>query len=108
MSSALTKLPQLTPAFKAVIQESARKIFGNMPVTNVRTGFKLLKRKPYGPMAVHYYPPDSERPFRDLLDDFSTEKEDRRVEALYRLKRRGKGPAKKGHGKRASKNKGKK
>jgi small subunit ribosomal protein S33 len=94
-----------TPAFKAAIDTASRRIFGNLPITNTRTGFKVLQRKPIGPLAINYYPADAERPFRNTLDDFATDLERRRVEALYRLKRRGKGPAKKGQGKRASKKK---
>ena len=40
-----------------------------------------------------------------MTDDFNTEIEERRMEALNRLKRRGKGPPKKGQGKRATKKK---
>lgn len=98
-------MTKFTPAFKAVIEESARKIFGNLPVVNYRTGNKFLKRKPLGPIAINYYPADPERPFRNIVKDFATDVEMRRADSLYRLKRRGKGPPKKGHGKRASKKK---
>mmetsp|Transcript_22357 Transcript_22357/g.37394 ORF Transcript_22357/g.37394 Transcript_22357/m.37394 type:complete len:103 (-) Transcript_22357:172-480(-) len=91
--------------FLHLIDESARKCFGNLPVVNYRTGFKYLRRKPIGPLAVNHYIPDMTRRFRDITDDFTTELEDRREDKLARLKRRGKGPPKKGHGKRASKKK---
>jgi small subunit ribosomal protein S33 len=96
---------RFSPAFLKVIDESARKCFGNLPIENYRTGFKYLRRKPLGPLMTSHYLPDTTRIFRDVTDDFNTEEEERREEKLARLKRRGKGPPKKGHGKRASKKK---
>ena len=94
-----------SPAVRALIAESARLTFGNLPVVNYRTGFKYLKQKPTGPMAVNYYVPDGARGFRQFAPDFLTEQEERRQDALVRLRRRGKGPTKKGEGKRAKKKK---
>ncbi len=101
----MSALKKLTPAFCKVIDEAARVAFGNLPIVNYRTGFKLLKKKPIGPILTNYYLPDVTRAFRDCTDDFTTDIEDRRKDALDRLKRRGKGPPKKGLGKRASKKK---
>jgi len=56
-------------------------------------------------MAVHYYIPDGAKGFRAFAPDFLTEQEERRQDALVRLRRRGKGPTKKGEGKRAKKKK---
>ena len=96
---------KFTPSFLAAINESSRICFGNLPIVNYRTGYKLLKQKPIGPLAINHYLPDMTRPFRNMTDDFNTEIEERRMEALNRLKRRGKGPPKKGQGKRATKKK---
>jgi hypothetical protein len=101
----MSTIRKLTPAFCAVIDEAARKAFGNLPIVNYRTGFKYLKNKPIGPLLVNHYMPDFEGMFRKRTEDFTTELEDRSVDRKYRLKTRGKGPPKKGHGKRASKKK---
>jgi hypothetical protein len=63
------------------------------------------RRRPIGPISINHYLPDYTRPFRDMTKDFNTEIEERRAEKLYNLKRRGKGPPKKGKGKRAQKKK---
>jgi len=94
-----------SPALRALIGESARAVFGNLPVVNYRTGFKYLKQKPTGPMAANYYIPDGAKGFRSVAADFLTEQEERRGDALVRLRRRGKGPTKKGEGKRSKKKK---
>ena len=93
----------IPPALKAIIAEASRQCFGHLPVVPYRTGSKLLRRKPIGPMAVNYYPEDLTRTFKLASPDFMTDLEERRVEALARLKRRGKGPPKKGQGKRSKK-----
>lgn len=101
----MSRLKALSPAFCAVINESARKIFGNLPIVNYRTGFKYLRHKPRGPIATSYYMDDNEAPFRAIQPGFKTEIEERRDLALKMLRRRGKGPPKKGQGKRAMKKK---
>lgn len=96
---------KFSPAFLSIIDESARKVFGNLPIQNFRTGFKYLKRKPLGDIMTKHYLTDQTRPIRDITEDFETDLEERRREKLDRLRFRGKGPPKKGHGKRASKKK---
>lgn len=96
---------KFTPAFGALVDETARKVFGNLPIVNYRTGFKLLKRKPIGDLVAKHYLPDPNRMFRRVSDNFDTEREEHRQDHLDRLRFRGKGPPKKGHGKRASKKK---
>jgi small subunit ribosomal protein S33 len=96
---------KFTPAIKALINETSRKCFGNLPIVNYRTGFKLLRRKPIGPLAVNYYVPDLTRHFKSISPEFQTDIEERRADALARLKRKGKGPPKKGQGKRSAKKK---
>jgi len=100
-----SKLNKLSPAFLKVIDEAARKVFGNLPIVNYRTGFKYLKRHPMGNYAVNHYIPDYTRGFRDVTEDFDTQLEENSRDRLARLKTRGKSPPKKGHGKRASKKK---
>ena len=96
---------RFSPEMTAIIRESARVCFDNLPIVNYRTGYKYLKQKPTGPMAAHYYVPDMAKGFRNVAPDFLTEQEERRQEALVRLRRRGKGPTKKGEGKRSKKKK---
>lgn len=45
----------ITPALKELITETSRKCFGNLPIVNYRTGFKILRQKPTGPLAVQHY-----------------------------------------------------
>ena len=96
---------KLSPAMKAIIADSARKVFGNRPVVPYRTGFKHLARRPVAPVASNYYVMDMTRSFKAVAKDYTSEIEERRTEALARLRRRGKGPPKKGQGKRASRKK---
>jgi len=93
----------LTPAFKAVIAESSRQVFGNLPVVPYRTGFKVLKQKPTGPLAVNHYIKDMNRGFKLAAAEFKTDLEERRLDQLARFRRRGKGPPKKGEGRRSKK-----
>jgi small subunit ribosomal protein S33 len=102
MSRALNKF---TPKFVAAIAESSRVIFGNLPVVNYRTGYKILQQKPIGPLVMSHYPVDISKPFRGMLDNYQTEAEQRRTNALNKLKRKGKGPPKKGQGRRAGRKK---
>jgi len=96
---------KITPKLKSIIAESARVCFGNLPVVNFRTGFKVLKQKPWGGIAEQYYMPDYRREFRALSTNFKTEEEERRHDQLIRFKRAGKSPPKKGEGKRSKKKK---
>lgn len=54
---------------------------------------------------TNYYVPDDTRNFKLTAPDYKTELEERRIDALDRLKRRGKSPPKKGQGKRSKKKK---
>ena len=98
---------RLTPAFRQAIKATADKVFGNLPVVTFRTGNKLLARKPLGPLAVNYYTEENhlDREFKRMDPMFKTDLEERRHLALDKLRRKGKGPPKKGQGKRASKGK---
>jgi small subunit ribosomal protein S33 len=102
---AANRLSKLSPSFMKAIDASANRIFGNLPIVPYRTGFKLLRQKPIGPLVTNHYLPDMERSFRDSTNDFDTEIEERRKDSLVFMRRRGKGPPKKGQGKRASRKK---
>ena len=91
---------RFSPLIREMIAESSRMCFDNLPVLPYRTGNKLLRRKPIGPMAVNYYLKDLTRSFKRFAPDFETDAQERRAESLFVRQRRGKGPPKKGQGKR--------
>jgi small subunit ribosomal protein S33 len=104
-------LPELPEDEVARLKEASIQIFGNLPQLNppLRTGNKVLRKKLVGPL----FDRPNDQPFEDVMrkefPDFLTEKEERRRAKLSYLRRRGKGPPKKGEGKRAMKaKKGKK
>jgi hypothetical protein len=97
-----TKPLKFSAEMLTAIKQASDKVFGNMPIVNRRTGFKLLKRKPFGPIAIHHYVPNFAPNFRKLDPTFKTEQEEQTAEKLVRLKRRGKTAPKKGQGKRHS------
>jgi small subunit ribosomal protein S33 len=101
----MTSIKRFTPEFLKLIDETSRKCFGFLPIVNHRTGYQFLKNKPLGPLMNNYYVPDNTRAFKLAAPDYMTEIEERRRDALDRLKRRGKGPPKKGQGKRSKKKK---
>ncbi len=90
------------------MKEKSRLIFGGQPWSPVSTGNKVLRRKLRGPLLEM----PNAKPFKDIIrkefPDFLDEKEERRAEKLIELKKRGKGPPKKGQGRRAAKRGGKK
>lgn len=96
-------LKRFTPAAKALIQETSRKIFGNLPIVNNRTGFKVLRKKPTGPLAVNHFPIETTNDFRKISPGYKTELEDRRQEKILRLRRAGNFIPKKGQGRRSKK-----
>ena len=97
----------IAPATGQPLSEIAAEIFGHVtdPVgPGQRSGRKILERKLRGPMYVNWYP---EPAAKNLENEFRlTEIQERRKEKLERLKLAGKGPPKKGSGKRAKKSKG--
>ena len=101
----MTSLKRFSPEFLKLIDETSRKCFGNLPIVPYRTGFKFLARKPIGPLVTNYYVPSDTRALKLLAPDYTTELEERRSDQLDRLKRRGKGPPKKGQGRRTKKKK---
>ena len=93
------------PAFKKAVSESARQVFDNLPIVNHRTGNKIWKAIPKGHIVDSYYHTDVTRYFRNFLPGFKTEEEEVASTSAFRKKRKGKGPPKKGEGKRAMKKK---
>jgi small subunit ribosomal protein S33 len=92
-------------AGSAELAECSRLVFGNAPVTHgVRSGRKLLRKKLIGPALVAWYPRSAES-LTKLDPNFRTAKQRRRALQLDKLKRRGKGPPKKGEGSKAMKGK---
>jgi len=114
---------KLSPAVKALIDESAKKIFKHMPVVAHRTGYsvimtnnvnvtvvllQILRPKLIGPLITNHYLPNIRKALKDIMPGCDTDYHTRRAIRLQKLKRRGKGPPKKGQGKRAMKLKAKK
>ena len=80
-----------TPKMITLIKQTGDDVFGNLPIVNHRTGMKLLKQKPTGPLAINHYPIDSTRQFKSVSPEFTTELEERRLEKARRLRKEGKG-----------------
>jgi small subunit ribosomal protein S33 len=86
------------------IQQIRRDIFGHAPVLNMRSGFQELK-KPYTGtyIARYYFDNHMDDVARKCVPGYTTDLQDRRATKLFNLRRRGKGPPKKGSGKRSKK-----
>ncbi len=89
-----------------VLADAAVKIFGTAATSNPhqRSIRKLLTAPLKGPMVARYYPKE----LRHNQHGYQDPRRLRQEEKLVRLKRHGKGPPKKGEGKRAKKAGGKK
>jgi small subunit ribosomal protein S33 len=83
------------------LTEAANRIFGNVVGNGLQSGRKVLSKALAGEKIAAWYP----TPMQKIDPRYDDPTEKRRVLKLERLKRRGKGPPKKGHGKRASKGK---
>ena len=83
------------------IAVTAARIFGHHIGNGLPSGRKVLRKRLLGPTFAAYYPESIAKLDALMVDPNET----RRVIKLERLKRRGKGPPKKGEGKRASKGK---
>ncbi|KAI3829453.1 hypothetical protein L1987_03577 [Smallanthus sonchifolius] len=82
------------------VTEARAKIFGHvLNPTGQRSAHKILRKKFIGEKVASWYPNDIEKEDPMVV----ARKEQERLSKLEMLKRRGKGPPKKGHGKRASK-----
>lgn len=87
------------------LKEASRRIFGNLPTGQQRNGNKILKRKLQGPLMGAYLQKPFQHVAQGIVNSWLGEEEQRRKEKLAWLRRRGKGPPKKGEGKRSSKRK---
>ncbi|KAL8160237.1 hypothetical protein V2J09_001774 [Rumex salicifolius] len=84
------------------VTEARARIFGHLlNPTAQRSAHKLLRKKLIGEKVAAWYPYDIKNDDPLLM----AEQEQERLNKLEMLKRRGKGPPKKGQGKRASKRK---
>ncbi|KAJ7529644.1 hypothetical protein O6H91_15G060100 [Diphasiastrum complanatum] len=81
------------------IVEAAARIFGHVIGNGMRSGHKVLQQKLIGSKIAGWYPV----PLQKLDPMYEDPDEERRLVKLERLRRRGKGPPKKGQGKRAAK-----
>jgi hypothetical protein len=82
-----------------------RAIFGTLEGTNERSGNKVLRKKLKGPLLADYYFDQSGQSVdevgREIVKGWMNDVEARRKSQLEVLRRRGKGPPKKGQGKRS-------
>lgn len=103
--SAASKVKQVafSPATKTGIAKLQNEIFGTLPQLNVKTGYQKMKRMHRGHYIARYYPDPIEKSARLATPGYLSAREERRLEKLETLRRRGKGPPKKGSGKRAQK-----
>ena len=97
---ARSRMSSIASANKKKIALVAARIFQTaLNDTNAPTGRKLLKKALVGPRLTSWYPEGIRK--MDML--FEDPDDKRREVKLERMKRRGKGPPKKGEGKRAKK-----
>mmetsp|Transcript_1151 Transcript_1151/g.1766 ORF Transcript_1151/g.1766 Transcript_1151/m.1766 type:complete len:104 (+) Transcript_1151:200-511(+) len=99
--SSKAKQVMFSKATEAGIRKLKYDIFGTLPQLNAKTGFKALKKMHKGVYASRYYAEPIEKSARLATPGYKSAQELRRVEKLEQLRRRGKGPPKKGSGKRA-------
>ncbi|CAM9362761.1 unnamed protein product [Phaeothamnion confervicola] len=94
----------LTTAALDAVDGARRRLFGQLPRAFCRTGNKQLMAPLRGPAIASWYPEDIKphvrRHFPSMYPDELTE---RRAAKLALMKRFGKGPPKKGAGKRSKK-----
>ncbi|XP_010481719.1 PREDICTED: uncharacterized protein LOC104771652 [Camelina sativa] len=82
------------------VNEARARIFGHMlNPTGQRSPHKILRKKLVGDKVAEWYPYDIKNEDPNVL----AREEQERISKLEMLKRRNKGPPKKGHGKRAAK-----
>ncbi|XP_076882775.1 small ribosomal subunit protein mS33-like [Bidens hawaiensis] len=86
------------------VTEARANIFGHIiNPTGQRSAHKILRKKFIGEKIASWYPDDVLKEDPAIVQ----RKEQERLSKLEMLKRRGKGPPKKGHGKKAAKRKDK-
>uniref|UniRef100_A0A7S3JU98 Small ribosomal subunit protein mS33 n=1 Tax=Aureoumbra lagunensis TaxID=44058 RepID=A0A7S3JU98_9STRA len=96
-----------TKATSKRLDELSRKIFGSLPQTGIRTGLKILRKRPKGAWIADYYMdsviPSHHEIGRSVIRGYMDVHQEWRKYKLQQLHRRGKGPPKKGQGKRSKK-----
>mmetsp|Transcript_3907 Transcript_3907/g.5047 ORF Transcript_3907/g.5047 Transcript_3907/m.5047 type:complete len:93 (-) Transcript_3907:88-366(-) len=90
-------------ASKQAVQAVIRNIFGTVPGASSRQDLRLLRKPLKGVIIARYHPKPLEPSIRRVDPTYLTEQEARRKDKLRRLRMRGKGPPKKGEGKRTKK-----
>ena len=97
------RAPPPAPASKR-LDAIGRAIFGTLEGNNERSGNKVLRKKLKGPLLADYYFDQSgqrvDEVGREIVKGRMNDVEARRKSQLEVLRRRGKGPPKKGSGKR--------
>ncbi|KMT13967.1 hypothetical protein BVRB_4g078000 [Beta vulgaris subsp. vulgaris] len=102
MSAATGLKNMVAAAVLRGVTEARAQIFGHvLNPTSQRSAHKVLRKKLIGEKVAEWYPYDIKHDDPVVM----AQKEEERLSKLEMLKRRGKGPPKKGHGKRASKRK---
>mmetsp|Transcript_53831 Transcript_53831/g.78623 ORF Transcript_53831/g.78623 Transcript_53831/m.78623 type:complete len:101 (-) Transcript_53831:567-869(-) len=94
---------RLLSSSSAAGNEAARRIFGNLPISPVKTGLRVLRKPLVGPTLADYYPTPLEKYLKREFPGYQTPEQLRKKEKIDRLRKRGKAPPKKGEGKRSSK-----
>eukprot|EP00979_Chaetoceros_neogracilis_P013534 scaffold3891_cov290-Chaetoceros_neogracile.AAC.4 len=87
-------------ASRQAISKLTQEIFGQLPNKGIRTGASVLKKRWTGILDARYYPESITKIARKTQPGYLTAQEERRQLKLDTLRRRGKGPPKKGSGKR--------
>mmetsp|Transcript_9131 Transcript_9131/g.13818 ORF Transcript_9131/g.13818 Transcript_9131/m.13818 type:complete len:91 (-) Transcript_9131:288-560(-) len=87
-------------ASRQAVSKLTQEIFGQLPNKGIRTGASVLKKRLTGILDARYYPESITKIARQTTPGYLTAQEDRRLLKLDVLRRRGKGPPKKGSGKR--------
>ncbi|KAM1004220.1 hypothetical protein ACFX13_004496 [Malus domestica] len=90
----------LVAAVSTGVTEARARIFGHiLNPTGQRSAHKILRKKLIGEKVAQWYPYDIKKDDRRIM----AMEEQERLSKLEMLKRRGKGPPKKGQGRRAAK-----
>ncbi|XP_018483845.1 uncharacterized protein LOC108854718 [Raphanus sativus] len=90
----------VTSAVTVGVTEARARIFGHMlNPSGQRSPHKILRKKLFGDKVAEWYPYDIKNEDPNVL----AREEKERLSKLEMLKRRDKGPPKKGHGRRAAK-----
>uniref|UniRef100_A0A7S3LDV7 Small ribosomal subunit protein mS33 n=1 Tax=Amphora coffeiformis TaxID=265554 RepID=A0A7S3LDV7_9STRA len=99
------KLLEMYPQLKQGIAMARRDILGHIPKTsnNARTGYNRSTKQLTGVYLNQYYQEPIDKYVRMVEPGFLFDQEERRRVKLIQLRRRGKGPPKKGSGKRKKK-----